>query len=144
MNHFTRQHPEITPEKYVLNKLDKRINYRKGLYIPNDPTESFKIIYDEPRITLEKYINTIDKLEVLPLHPNYHIYMDLHYFNNFTYLNVVATKLYKMSFLNNVGKNSNISIHGPIVVYGTDSNFQSCSVPYEIVEQTFRLYNNYY
>lgn len=144
MNPFAHQHPEITPEKYVLNKLDKRINYRKGLYIPCDPVQSFKVIYEEPQKALAKYINTIDKLEVLPLHPRYHIYMDLYYFNDFTYLNVIATKLYKMSFLNNVGKNSNISIHGPVMLYGTDSNLRSCSVPYEIVEQTYRLYTNYY
>lgn len=143
MHPFNSVHPEIIPEKYILNKSDKRIKYRKGLYIPSDPTQTFKIIYDEPKNALNKYINTIDKIEVLPLHPKYHMYMDFQYFEKHVHLNITATKLYKMSFLNFVGKNSKESIHGPVIIYGTDYDLSSCSVPYELVEQTFRLYNNY-
>lgn len=143
MHPFDIIHPETTPEKYMLSSLDKRKTYRKGLYIPFDPNQTFKIIFDEPKIVLNKYINSIDKLEILPLHPKYHMYMDYQHFAKHTHLNVVATKLYKMSFLNFVGKNSKESIYGPVMIYGTENDFTSCSVPYELIEQTFRLYENY-
>jgi len=143
MHPFNSIHPEITPEKYMLNSLDKRITYRKGLYIPSDPNQTFKIIFDQPKVTLNKYINSIDRLEILPLHPKYHMYMDLQYFEKHIYLNIIATRLYKMSFLNFVGTNSKEFIHGPVVIYGTDYDLSSCSVPYELIEQTFRLYDNY-
>jgi len=71
------------------------------------------------------------------------MYMDLQYFEKHIYLNVIATKLYKMSFLNFVGKNSKESIYGPVIIYGTDNDLTTCSVPYELIEQTFRLYDNY-
>ena len=143
MHPFNSIHPETTPEHYILNPLDKRIKYRKGLYIPSDPTQVFKIVFDEPKNTLNKYINSIDKLDIIPLHPKYHMYMDFQYFEKHTYLNIIATKLYKMSFLNFVGKNSKESIYGPVLIYGTSHDLTSCSVPYELIEQTFRLYDNY-
>lgn len=143
MHPFNSIHPETTPEKYMLNPLDKRIKYRKGLYIPSDPSQTFKIIFNDPKVSLIKYINSIDKLEAIPLHPKYHMYMDLQYFEKYIYLNVIATKLYKMSFLNFVGTNSKESIYGPVIIYGTDNDLTTCSVPYELIEQTFRLYDNY-
>jgi hypothetical protein len=54
VNRFDIKHPQITPEKYILNKSDKRYDYLKGLYIPSDPVETPKIIYANPNDALEE------------------------------------------------------------------------------------------
>ena len=148
MNRFNLKHPQITPEKYILNKLDKRINYLKGLYIPSDPVETVKIIYSEPKDAIQEYISIDNKIDVVPLHSHYHMYLDLMYYIDLNSINVIATKLYRMCFANNIGRTTSETIHGPVLIYGTTINsvtskYEDCSVPYEVVEQCFRLYENY-
>lgn len=148
MNRFDFKHPLITPEKYVLNKSDKRINYLKGLYIPADPVDTVKIIYSEPKEAIQDCIGEKDTITVVPLHSRYHMYLDLLYYIEPDSINIIATKLYRMCFSGNIGRNTSEIIHGPVLIYGTTidsstSKYKDCSVPYEVVEQCFRLYDNY-
>jgi len=148
VNRFDIKHPQITPEKYILNKLDKRYDYLKGLYIPSNPVETPKIIYANPNDALEEYISYDSKLDVIPLHDRYHMYVDLLYYVDPNSINIIATKIYRLAFANNIGRNSTEIIHGPVMIYGTSIDslnfkYKNCSVPYEVIEQAFRLYDNY-
>lgn len=149
MNKYSIVHPSITPEAYILTKKDKRKNYVKGLYIPSNPSESVRIIYAEPNSTIEEYIGKKNKIERIPIHYSYHMYVDLHAYVDPYSINLVATRLYRQCFLTNIGLPSTEIIYGPALVYGSiptssyTSYLHNYSVPYELVEQIFRFYLNY-
>ena len=71
---------------------DNAYNYLKGLYLPSDPVETPKIIYADPNDALEEYISYDSKLDIIPLHNHYHMYVDLLYYVDPDSINIIATK----------------------------------------------------
>lgn len=149
MNRYSIVHPSVTPEAYILDRRDKRKNYIKGLYIPSNPSELIRIIYAQPDYAIEEYVARKNKVERIPIHDFYHMYVDPHAYVDPYTINLVATRLYRQSFLTNIGLPSSEIVYGPALIYGSlptssyTSYLDNYSVPYELVEQVFRLYENY-
>lgn len=141
-------HPEITPEAYVSQPQNKKAGYIKGIYIPCLVFEYVKIIYETSEVAFKQCFNLDKSLKLVPLNPYCHMYVDMYSYLEKDAINVVATKLYRSSYLTLLGKPSNKIVYGPVLIYGSMpilnklKFFKDHSVPYEVVEQVFRLYEN--
>jgi len=135
-------HPFLTPEHLNINPDHKPKN--KCLFIPDD---------DEPVVVHANYSEIID--EVFPLQPvaklyfpnNYHMCLNEHiqYLSN-NFENYVATQLFRIYSMQHNKEKESLTIRGNVLLFGSyreingEYFLDDFSVPFEIVEQVFRLY----
>jgi len=148
MRRYSIIHPEVTPEAYISRSSDSKSNYVKGVYIPSSISQYVKIIYADPQNVIKEYLHPATVIDCVPINPYCHMYVDMYSHLDQNSMNIVATKLYRHSYVNIFGSPSKDIIHGPVLLYGSYSSLKKLkhlkdhSVPYEIVEQIFRLYQN--
>lgn len=137
------EHPFLTPEHYTL--MPETLSKTKCLLIP---------LGSSPLVVHESYDSIIDQLfeddSVVNLYfpNNYHMVLSesLQYSNNLD--NYVATYLYRMYANSFHSHFANRSIKGNVLLFGTyryiDHSYvlDNFSVPYELVEQAFRIYES--
>lgn len=139
-------HPLITPEFFVSSLEETKV---KSLVVYTDPTKSPELLYDTSKSALSYVFESDSMIEVVRLHPNYHMYIDVRYIMNDDYVNIVATNLYRLSASSMFGKLSHNCIRGPVLLFSSISALtkqydgNDYSIPYELLEQTLRLYSQY-
>lgn len=139
-------HPLITPEFFVSHLDETKV---KSLAVYIDPTKSPELLYDTPKAALSYVFESDSMIEVVRLHPNYHMYIDVGYIMNDDYVNIIATNLYRLSACSMFGKLSHNSIRGPVLLFSSVSAMtkqydgNDYSIPYELLEQTLRLYSQH-
>ena len=135
------EHPFLTPEHYTL--FPGQYNSVKCLFVP---------VQGQPVILSDSYNNIIDEFfaseSYLNLYftNNYHMTISetLQFVNGAN--NYVATHLYRMYSYQYNQHRMHLSIKGNAFLFGTYRKIQDSyvldnySVPYEIVEQAYRLY----
>jgi len=141
VNHFS-----ITPENFpsVEKDAERRI---KSLYIPIGSKEP-KICFNTPGdIKSEVFKQQVSSLLLIPLHPYYHMYVVTDFAVHHHNVNFVATCLYRSCTLAMLGFLSTNVISGDVLVFGSASALDQqnhevdYSVPYELVEQISRYYD---
>lgn len=134
-------HPFLTPENYTL--LPNLSSQIKSLFIP---------INNYPYIIFDNYKEitefVFDKKNTITLYftNNYHMVIsESSQFSN-DKENYVATNLFRMYSMYHNKNKIHLSIKGSVLLFGTyryqDNSYilNNFSVPYEIVEQVYRLY----
>jgi len=149
MTRFKIKHPEVTPELYILNSKDKRSENTKGLIKSDDFQSTIKGVYGHPDDALDEYFDKSARIEKILLHKSYHMYADSLSVLDESSINIIATRLYRYCCLTNLGRLSKEVIHGPVLIYGSAPisqkklSHENYSAPYEVIEQVYRLHENY-
>jgi hypothetical protein len=146
-NKYSINHPLITPE-FFLPSTTANLKL-KSLLIYDDISISPDLIYDEYKSIIDYTFSKACLPQPILIHPNYHMYVD-DLAKLIPYpVNPVATQLYRLSLLNTYGIVSNQTIHGNVALFGSIPTangypqLNNYSVPYELVEQVIRMYQNY-
>lgn len=142
---FLTNHFSITPENFPTSK--KNEGKVKALHIPKKASDP-KIYFDSPSsIKSSVFDKDFSSLVFVPLHPYYHMYVDnISMLDHLDY-NLVATYLYRYSLSTMVGYSAMNVVSGDALIFGsvsasTQDNYDvDYSVPYEIVEQVARYYD---
>lgn len=146
-NKYSINHPLITPE-FFLPSHTSNIKL-KSLLIYDDLSIPPDLVYDEYKFIIDYTFSKASLPQPILIHPNYHMYVDdLGKIISYP-VNPVATQLYRLALLNTYGIVSNQTIHGNVALFGSVPaakgypRLNYYSVPYELVEQVIRMYQNY-
>jgi hypothetical protein len=144
MSKYLVDHFSITPENFSSSFDDFR--KVKCLYIPSKGSP--QVLYDEPSVLKKNVFPSKEYIHCLPLHPFYHMYVDQVDQIHYKITNQVATYIYRYSLQTFLGLNSIVTINGDSLIFGSvssknqDNYDVDYSVPYELVEQVSRYYDN--
>jgi len=119
----------------------------KSLHISPLINQTPSIMYDTYDNAIS-YVFSSSKVQILHPHPDFLICFDPLLQYSFRYSNYVATQLLRYSFSTYFGATVNDAVYGDILIFGSfnyktqfhDNYFHS--VPYHIVEQVTRIYEN--
>lgn len=142
LSKYINTHPYITPEGYSTHLYDSGVV--RALYISHDYEHSPFILTDKP----ESILSTIFLGEEYDS-----VYPDIHYhvcYNTTSQTkinkpNYTATTIIRNSYLLSTGITVTDAIYGDVVVFGSFNHKANrfdeghYSIPYEIVEQVFRI-----
>lgn len=140
--------PLTNPEAYSPNNHHISKNKVRSLFIPYDLNYEPLVITDYFDVIYDTLFHDIDS-SVIHSFNNYHMYYDqIIQWSSFS-PNFVATSILRNDFLSFNGDILTDCISGNVLIFGSlnpltkviDNN--SYSVPYEIIEQTVRLYEIY-
>lgn len=144
LSKYINTHPYITPEGYSTHLYDPSVI--RALYLSHDSTTIPFILTDTPEVILSTVFLNQTYDSVYPdLH--YHVCYDLLSQTEITKPNYTATTLIRNSYLLSTGITVTDAIYGDVVIFGSfnhkDNRFDTghYSVPYEIVEQVFRIHD---
>jgi hypothetical protein len=141
---YINTHPYITPEGYQTHLYEPGVV--RALYLSSDYQYSPFIITDTPYNILSSIFLGEQYDDVYPdIH--YHACYALHAQSLISKPNYIATTLIRNSYLLSTGITVTDAIYGDVVLFGSfnhrDNRFDEghYSIPYEIVEQAFRIDN---
>lgn len=142
MNRYTVQHPTITPEHYDFTPTKSTSRKIRALHIPvNAPTKP-QIHYTSIRQLLD---DTYGSYAYRCLHFDnwFHTYVSIFQGIVLYPTNIVATHLMRIHALMDTGETFPDSVYGDVIICGSaqsDDDPHDLSVPYEIIEQVFHVY----
>lgn len=145
MSKYLINHFSITPENFSSSL--KNTGKIKSLFIPSNSNQVPKIHFEEPDFIKDKIFSKDSSLMLVPLHPYYHMYVNTLSMLDSKNVNVVATHLYRYSLSTMLGYKTTVFVCGDILIFGsvnalTQDNYDvDYSVPYEVVEQVSRYYD---
>jgi len=135
----------LTPEHYKIYPTQNLKNQIKSLYISANTLERPRIFTDDPQNIIKALYSDVP-LKCFTFKNGFHMYMypiqGLWYMKE----NIIATTFLRMHALSDVGLLITDAVYGDVCLFGTgkiDSSEKSildCSVPYEVSEQVFRIY----
>jgi hypothetical protein len=140
-------HPQITPEHFAPHGFSQDI---KSLYVPHIKGFKPEIIWDSVQNAISKIFDDSEKVALINLHPMYHIYVDTTVQGLHKFVNDIATRFLRCSFLSFAGCNITDVVCGDVLFCGSissrdfTSDSSDYSVPYELVEQVSRYYEYYF
>lgn len=145
MSKYLINHFSITPENFSSSL--KNVNKIKSLFIPHS-SQPPKIYFEDPIVLKQTlYIKDLTSLMLVPLHPYYHMYVDNISMVDHKNVNLVATYLYRYSLSTLLGYKTTTFVCGDVLIFGSvnaltqDNHDIDYSVPYEVVEQVSRYYD---
>lgn len=135
----------LTPELYKRHPSHDPSKQTKCLYISSNSLERPRIFTDEPKLIIDALYGSLP-LKCFTFKNDFHMYMypvqGLCHMNE----NVIATTFLRMHALNDVGLLITDAVYGDVCLFGTkriegsEKSILDCSVPYEVSEQVFRIY----
>lgn len=142
---YTTRNSLLTPERYKRYPTQNLKNHIKSLYISSNLLERPRIFTDDPKNIINALYSDIP-LKCFTFKNGFHMYM--HPVQGLWHMqeNVIATTLLRMHALNDVGLLITDAVYGDVCLFGTESldssenSILDCSVPYEVSEQVFRIY----
>lgn len=142
MNQYTLRHPAITPEHYDFTPTKSSSNKIRALHIPVDTHTKPQIHYTSPYQLLH---DTYDDYSYRCLHFDnwFHTYVSIFQGIVLYPTNIVATHLMRIHALMDTGEALPDSVYGDVIICGSaqsDDDPHDLSVPYEIIEQVFHVY----
>jgi hypothetical protein len=146
INHFS-----ITPENFCSFSNDQNLDNQRKIKALHIPRNGFhpKIFFDEPS-KIKSFVfkkDDFSSLILLPLNPFCHMYANSVYVSDSLDRNLVATYLCRYFLSTMTGLTSMNVIFGDVLIFGslnalTHDHYETdYSVPYEIVEQVARYYD---
>ena len=138
---YNLPHPIISPESYDSSGKIKSLHISPSIkYVPN-------VIHDTYQNALS-YVFPSEKIKIIHPHPDFLICFDPLLQYSIFYANHVATQLLRYSFSTYFGATVTDAVYGDVLIFGSynykaqmhDDNFHS--VPYHIVEQVTKIYEN--
>lgn len=143
MSKYTLRHPAITPEHYSFNSRKTSTYKIRALHIPVDARSlPPQIIYTTPKdILTDTYGDTAYRC--LHFDNWFHTYVSIFQGIVLYPTNIVATHLMRIHALMDTGDILPDSVYGDVVICGSaqhDDDPHDLSVPYEIIEQVFHVY----
>lgn len=138
---YSQSHPIISPESYDSS------GKIKSLHISPSTKQIPSVIHDTYDNAIS-YVFSSDKIKILHPHPDFLICFDPLLQYSIFYANHVATQLLRHSFSTYFGATVADAVYGDVLVFGSynyktqfhDDGFHS--VPYHVVEQVTRIYEN--
>lgn len=135
----------LTPELYKRYPSHQPSKQTKCLYISSNILERPRIFTDEPKQIIDALYSSLP-LKCFTFKNGFHMYM--HPLQGMCYMkeNVIATTFLRLHALNDVGLLITDAVYGDVCLFGTkhvdgsEKSILDCSVPYEVSEQVFRLY----
>ena len=143
MSKYLVDNPAISPENYILSFETRKV---KALHIPSAQTFP-NVLFDTPDNIKKSVFLNIDELSFIPLQPYFHMYVDSFMQVQIYDTNLCATYIYRSSIQKYLGINSQTSVYGDVIIFGSvstkdqDSYMIDYSVPYEVIEQVSRYYD---
>lgn len=134
-------HPIISPESYDSS------GKIKSLHISSSINNLPSVLHDTYENAIS-YVFSSDKIKILHPHPDFLICFDPLLQYSIYHANYVATQLLRHSFSTYFGATVTDAVYGDILIFGSynyktqlhDEDFHS--VPYHIVEQVTKIYEN--
>jgi hypothetical protein len=153
INRYTLCHPLITPEFFgaLYDPMDLNSQVKvKSLAVYEDLNKPPDLIYDSPdQALMHVFGNMPDTIDIIRIHPNFHMYISILDLLNQKSENVIATYLYRLCGSSLFGRLIRKSIRGPVLLFSSvsastgQSDGKDYSVPYELLEQVIRISNLY-
>ena len=143
MSKYIVNHPSITPENFSLPLDSKKV---KSLYVPYNG-DIPQVLYDEPNNSKKTVFQDLTNIQLVVLHPYYHMYVDAFLQVQVHDVNMCVTYMYRNALQMLLGINTSTCIYGDVLLFGSVSAYNEdndkidYSISYEVVEQVSRYYD---
>ncbi len=144
LNKYTLTHPTLSPEAYSSHAYAP--DFVRALYVPALPSADPYIITEKPDNVLDLVFGSQDYSVLFPTLYYHVVYPLLHQLAAKS-PNYIATMLIRAAYLAITGIAVVDAIYGDVVIFGSynykenDIDDSHYSVPYEVVEQVFRIHD---
>lgn len=144
MSKYLVNHQNVTPENF--NSFDVSQRKVKALLLPSEGIP--EVLYDEPHVLKQKCFLSLEHIQLVPLHPYFHMYVDQVDQVQHKNTNIPATYIYRHSLQTYLGFNTIATINGNALLFGSVSSMDQdnyhvdYSAPYELIEQVARYYDH--